>query len=788
LKAVIVTATFRPRMKGDTLEYNTSAIRLRANANVEELLGRLPGLRIDNEGNITYNGEKIQRLLVDGEDIFGNNPTLVTRNFDASKIARIQVLDRKSDRVLLTGVDDGVRTKTLNLVMKESEKDGYFGKVETGGNVNGYYNSAGALAAFKNKEQFTALGLAANTGILGFTNNSGGTSNGVNSQDIAVDPLGATAGNGIPQFAGGALHYANAWNGAEDHFTGNYQYSHYHTEPITTIQTLQLDPGRVYSQMQLNRSINQKDQHWAVGAYDWAPSKAGAFRFSFHVSNATGQNEFYSAGSSTANDTLVNASQRRIQDKLTQQNFGGEVFWRTAFHLPGRTFAVSLSINKADNSAEGYLYSVNSFFQSFGALESRDTTDQRKQISNRPLTLSGGLSYTEPLWKGALLGASYGVSVIDDHSLQATFSRGDGKYSEMVDSLSNYLGMQTVTQRGFLNLQGNMRQLIYTLGLDWIAYGYRQRDLLADSALRQHNNTWAPRMMINFTPNAATNFRFLYTATTQPPAPGQLESVKNNTDPLHLTVGNPGLRPAFTQNFHLNIRRLKTWIINLGLDFNLTNNSISSRTIIDTLGRQITQPVNVDGGRMAGINLGLNRTVLGFDAGFRAFGNYSRTVNYVNVDLSRNNTYITGGGISLNRNVPEKYLLQLSTNFTYFHQMSSVNATAPVHYWTQNHSGALTIFLFHICEIKTTAVYNQQQHSNAFEGSAAVFLLNASVSRNFLQHRLVINAQWNNILDRNLGISRSNVNNTITENSSNILGRYCMLSAIYHFDKKFKQK
>ncbi|HEV9037185.1 MAG TPA: hypothetical protein VGQ51_11210, partial [Puia sp.] len=118
LRAAVVTATMRPRMKGDTLVYNTEHILLRKNALVEELLRRLPGLQINPDGTITYNGDKIEHLLVDGEDIFGSDPTTVTRNFDASKIARVEILDRKSDQAIFTGIDDGTRTRTLNLVLK----------------------------------------------------------------------------------------------------------------------------------------------------------------------------------------------------------------------------------------------------------------------------------------------------------------------------------------------------------------------------------------------------------------------------------------------------------------------------------------------------------------------------------------------------------------------------------------------------------------------------------------------------------------------------------------------
>jgi len=107
LKAAIVIAVMRPRMRGDTLEYNVENMSMQPNAAVEELLRRLPGLRIDFNGNITYNGQKIEHLLVDGQDIFGSTPTMLTRNFSADKIALVQILDRKSDDASFTGIDDG---------------------------------------------------------------------------------------------------------------------------------------------------------------------------------------------------------------------------------------------------------------------------------------------------------------------------------------------------------------------------------------------------------------------------------------------------------------------------------------------------------------------------------------------------------------------------------------------------------------------------------------------------------------------------------------------------------
>jgi hypothetical protein len=788
LKAAIVTANLRPRLKGDTTEYNTSNIRMRAYATVEELIGRLPGLQIDPDGTITYNGQKITQLLVDGEDLFGGNPTLVTRNLDASKIAKVQILDRRSDRALFTGVDDGTRTKTLNLVMKESAKDGYFGKMEAGGNTDGYYNSDAVLAAFKRKEQFTALGLAANTGTVGFTNNSSGTSSSIQLTGRITDALGASTSGGIPQFAGVALHYANTWNGPDDHIMGNYQYSHFYINPQSTIQTMQVEPGYTLLQNQQSASINQQDQHWAYGTYDWAPSTHGAFRLTFRGSSAVGQNEFSSTDSSSFGNSLVNSSQRAIRDNVIQKNITGEVSWRTQVGRPNRNLSIGININKVNNTTSGYLLSHNQFFSASGNIQIKDTVDQRKQISDQPLTLGVNLNYIEPLWSGAGLALSYGLTTVGDAPLQATYTRGDGKYQELVDSLSSHFQTQITFQNASLNLQGKTGQLSYTAGGNWLGYTYRQKDILADSVLRQHFINLAPKIVINYMPNAFTNYRILYTGYEQQPSITQLQPSKNNNDPLHLMLGNPNLRPSLNQNINLDFRRSRAWLLNANLDLRFSSNSISTKTVTDSLGRQVSQPVNVEGNHAAELALSASHKILGFNAAIHIRASYSQAANYINADLSHNNSYYTMGGFSLNKNEPDKYNFNINTNFAYYYQVSSVNTTAPMGYWTQNHSAMLTLFLLRNYEITTNVVYYWQQKTSTFSTSTTFLLWNWSITRNFLQNKLALKAQLNNLLDQNAGIARSNVNNITTETRFNVLGRHWMLMAIYHFDKQFKKK
>ena len=790
LQAVIVRpSAVRPRFKGDTLEYNTGNIKLRLNATVEELLGRLPGLQIDADGNIIYNGEKINKLLVDGEDFFGSDPTIVTRNFDASRIDKVQILDRKSDHATFTGIDDGTRTKTLNLVMKQDSRNGYFGKVEGGADPQGTYSADGLVAAFERREQIAAIGFVSNTGSLGFSANLGGSSAGIISNNNTSDPLGATAGKGIPRFLGTALHYANTWNGSSDHLVGNYQYSSLFTQPVTTSISLQSLPDSVYGQYQQSHSTNQQQQNWENLTYDDPIDSLSAIKIVTFGTVTTSQNRYEDAARSTFNGVNVNSSLRNIEDNVNRQNLHINANYHLrARHHPGRVFSISTTWAGTNSTTNGYLRSIDRFYQPGGDLESQDTTDQRKLIVNKTINRGVGVSYTEPLWSKATLGITYDVNYTGNNALQGTYDKGDGKYDLYLDSLSSHLQGQNLTQQASVDLQGGDSRLNYTFGTGIQRYSYRLRDLQADSISRYQYWDVTPHILITYTPDPVTYLSFVYSGTPQPPSITQLQPIVNNSNPLLISLGNPRLRPGFSQTWGLNFSRLKSWMYNLNFNFGLMDNSISTKTTTDSLGRQISQPVNVNGGKKVGVNFSIHKRLMGLDLGMNAGESYTRAVNYVNSALNGTDSYMETGGISVSYYSADKYSFQLNTAFGYFDTRSSIDPTAPVHYWTQSHSSNLNLFFIRNFEIHTDATYNWQQSTSTFSGSTSVLLWNASILRNFLHNRLSAKLQTNNLLNANAGISRTSSANLNTENSTNILGRYWLLSVNYHFDHHWKRR
>jgi len=235
---------------------------------------------------------------------------------------------------------------------------------------------------------------------------------------------------------------------------------------------------------------------------------------------------------------------------------------------------------------------------------------------------------------------------------------------------------------------------------------------------------------------------------------------------------------------------VKPVFFNIGLHFGYTSNSISTRVYTDNLGRQISQPVNVSGAENGGLYLGMNHKFKGsgIDLGANANLSVGRSVNYVGDILSNNNSLNAGGGLSIGKYVADRYSIRFNASANYSSTVSSVNPSLSTRFWTQNHSFELSWFPVPGLELNTTGNYNWQEKTSTFTGNNWTFFWNAFVSKNFLQNRLVIKWRVNDILGQNAGIGRSISGNTTTQTTSNIVGRYWMISASYRFIRHSKLK
>jgi len=210
----------------DTIQYNAGSFKTAPNASVEQLLKKLPGVKVEKDGTIKAQGEKVTKVLVDGKEFFGNDPKVATKNLPADAIDKVQVYDKQSDQAQLTGFEDGNYEKTINLKLKKDKKKGMFGKVNAGAGNKERYEGKFNVNSFKGARQFSAIGMGNNTNaegfsfmdILNFTGElsrmqSGGGGNmnfnitGEQAAAMGMNPGGANSG--IITARGGGLNYNN---------------------------------------------------------------------------------------------------------------------------------------------------------------------------------------------------------------------------------------------------------------------------------------------------------------------------------------------------------------------------------------------------------------------------------------------------------------------------------------------------------------------------------------------------------------------------------------------------
>jgi hypothetical protein len=228
------------RMKGDTLEFRADSFAVRQGATVEDLLKKLPGITVNKNGEITAQGEKVQKVLVDGEEFFSDDPAVVTQNLRADAVENVQVFDKKSDQSTFTGIDDGEKSKTINLKLKEDRKKGYFGKAKVAGGTPNWFENEAMLNAFKGKRKVAVFGTMSNTGKAGLgwqeEDKYGGGNNNVEyneeegyfysfgNQDEFNTWGGRYNGEGLPSAWTAGAHFSNKWDNDKNNLNGNYRY------------------------------------------------------------------------------------------------------------------------------------------------------------------------------------------------------------------------------------------------------------------------------------------------------------------------------------------------------------------------------------------------------------------------------------------------------------------------------------------------------------------------------------------------------------------------------------
>jgi len=794
------------RMKGDTVEFKADSFRTQAGATVEELLKKLPGIQVDSKGKITAQGQTVQKVLVDGEEFFGDDPTLVTQNLRADMVDKVQVYDKKSDQAAFTGIDDGERNKTINLKLKDNKKNGYFGKLSGGQGTDGYYDYQGMFNFFRKKMKLAAYGIFSNTGKTGLDWRERDNYGQSNAGNIDYDETtgnfqwtgisndfdswsGRYEGQGIPSVKTGGLHYNNKWDDERQSINGNYKVMQLDVNNTSTTNSENILPDSFYFNNQTKRSFDHILRHSADGSYEMKFDSTSSIKLM--ANGGSDHKTTYSDFTSEALDkdsVVTNRNTRTLSTIGDNRAFNSNILWRKKLPKKGRTFSFNLRENYTNNVSNGILNSNTQFFDH--GLPTHDSLiDQHKDFHTENILLDGKITYTEPLSKVSFLIVNYGLSVNNSHSNRNSYNRSqDGKYTTLDSLYSNDYQFNVLTNTGGLAYSMVKQKIRMNAGTNVAFTRYDQRDLHVDTAAKRRFTNWYPNASMTYSFTSQRRLALRYNGFMNQPSLNQIQPTRTNDDPLNIYVGNPNLKPQFTNRFGLNFNDYKIltdrgiWI---DVSYSFTENAISSN-VLDTMGKRSSQSINVDGNHSYSGYLGYNFKWRKPGLSFYVFSNFNvnSNANIINRIQNTTNSSSYTLGFSIFKSKEKKYEASIRPSATYTDSRSSINTQKPVKYWTYSIQPEFDVFLPLKFQVHAEADINIRPKTGDFRNNLNNTLMNAWLGKKFMKNdALLIKIVGNDLLNQNVGFNRTTNSNFISQNTFTNIKRFYMLSVVWNFTK-----
>lgn len=809
LNEVLVKSEAPPvTLIGDTVQYNAGSFKTPPNASVEQLLKKLPGVQVEKDGTVKAQGQKVNRVLVDGKEFFGNDPKMATKNLPADAIDKVQVYDKQTDQAQLTGFDDGNSEKTINLKLKADKKKGAFGKINAGAGTAERAEGRFNINSFKGARQMSAIGMANNTNTEGFSFMDmmnftgelsrmmrGGNGNvSVSADDAASGMMGALGNNnrGIRTIWGGGLNYNNII-GKKIELTSNYFYNHYNPQTQSQVQRQYLlpDSSYFYDQSAINNTKN--NSHRLNLGIDYVIDSFHSIKISPSLGyQQTKNNSLSNYRQSGSDERLSNEGYNNSFTSSTGYNFRNDLLFRKKFRKKGRTFSLSLQNTLNDSEGDGRFESVNEFYNTTGNLFRTDSINQLYTTQTNLQGYTARAVYTEPLFKRSLLEFSAGKSNSLNTSEKITYdyNGGSGKYDALNDSLTNDFENRYGYTNAGIRLRTQRKKFNYAIGLSW------QQAELEGKVISGIKDTVIGKTFTNLLPTARFQYNFTryknvtlnYRAYTNQPSVTQLQPVPDISNPLAIREGNPELKQEYTHAVQINYSGLNPFKNkNLFAFFNLgrTNNKIVNSDSVFSNGVRKTRPVNADAvyNLNGDISIGMPVRFLKGTLRLGTNASYNSGRQFINGVGNNINTSSAGPRLDLDMSPTGKIDLSFSAGVNYNKTTYSLQPAFNTIYLSQLYETSVDWQLpkgFYFSTDFSYTVNNQL----AAGFNAQVPLWGASISKQMLKfNRGELKFRINDILNRNVGVSRSSNQNYIEDSRVNTLRRYALLSFTYSLTK-----
>ena len=822
-EAVVVGRAAQVVARKDTLIYNPEAYRTPEGSAIEELIKRIPGAEVDEDGNITINGKQVKKILVDGKEFMLGDVETALKNLPVAIIQNMKFYDQQSDQARITGIDDGEKETVLDFTIKKGMNRGYMTNLDLGGGTHDRYASRGMGSSFTDKTRFVLMGNANNKEEnAGWWNRRG-----LNTQKMLGTNLNYDDGKKL------RVDFSLRWNHRNGDNRNENTSENFYSETSRTFSNS--------SSKNLTRSNN-----WSGNMrVEWKPDTLTNILIRANGSYGTndGTNTQRAA---TFNDDpylyvtdpletvasdptgalypyLVNYNQTASLNYGRNKNAWGMIQLYRRLNSRGRYVTLRAegsggnSQNRNVSNNDVHLFLIKD-------LSGQDSTYYTARYNTTPSDNAGyvvSATYSEPLWEGAHLQANYELRYNQNKSDRKTFdfSRSpqniftgiipryrdwDTWLSPVQDNLDIYEDRLLSRFSEYKNYTHNMR---LTLRHRVEKYDYNIGILVQpqhSNFIQDYRNMYVDtvRNVTNFTPTIDFHYKFSdqnniwvhYRGDTNQPEITQLLDITDDSNPLYITQGNPGLKPQFTNSLNVYYNNYITRhkrSITAYANYRHTRNSISNLVRYNPkTGGNISRPENINGNWNVNGGFNFNTAIdsaahwnVGTESRVR-YNNYVSFVAQNQANARKNTTRTTNLNERLTVGYRNDWLeVTLDGNVNYQHSRNQLQPNADLDTWQFNYGGHFLLRLPLNIEVSSDLHERSRRGYNDPSMNTNELIWNGQISKTFLKSKtLTVALNFYDVLGQQSNYERWVNATSRSDTQFNSINSYAMLHVRYRLN------
>lgn len=783
-------------VKKDTLEFNAASFNTRQDANLEELMKKLPGVEIDAQGNITVNGKPVSRILVNGKEFFGNDPKIATKNLPKEIIDKIQIVDTKTKSEEFTGKAGNPDDKTINVTIQEDKNKGYFARTTVGGGTDERYELSGIGNYFKDDLRVSVLASSNNINSSGFSMDEvfdmmSGRARSImirNNGTFAVNGMNFGSDQGITKSETAGLNFTNDWNKKYE-LTGDYFYGKSDTETASVVERETFLPDRSFYTDVISKANMVNQNHRANLAFEVKLDTMTriAIRPSVNISDGFAHRTSASERLDSNRELVTNTEDR---EDIYSKEFNNRISFTRKFGKRGAYLEASFENSNQTRNSENFFYSELFDTEGDVLVETR-IQDQFIDEENTTDEYKAGATQRSVLAEKLFLDLSYDFSTQNMSSTRSVFEfdEDSNEYDLFSNLLSNdfeVTSLKNIPNAG-ITYEGKKLRAGFDVGL--LNTTLENRNYLADVDFKNTYNNLFLKSNVRYELARGKSLYADYQSDTQIPSIRELQPVPNFTNPLNIIIGNPELRPTYSHRFHLGYQNFDfatrsgmslyasaTFYQDQVVPFRITNEDLITTTTFR----------NLDGGISgyagASYNKRHKKEEQEFSYRLGVYGNYNHQIGFSNGFRYNADRFAVTPSIRLGYNYNDKVEINPRYEVSYNQSNYDINNRREEEYI--NHTVALEATSYW----PKNVVYGNDISFVSFGSVAPGFdptslLWNMSLGYKFLADNATLKIKVYDLLNENVSTRRFIGEDYVQDTQELILEQYFMLSFTYKISR-----